>query len=223
MQKKQIVSGLSVYKQLFRDNRQYFVLVKIVEVEVAEDGASVQVTAEDVLNGHEHFFNASFDSALQGAILKNELWVACFANGDTSYGFLIQKVANEKHTIHPKARQGETVLSCTQGKKVNISSNHEAVLDQSAVLGPELVEWLLKLTAEVKGLANKINSLSQWAATHTHPVVSVGSPTGPPVVPATTTATPEKTAIEAIEPESETDKFLSDFCFIQERDKNTES
>ena len=215
MQKKGI-GQVALYKQLFRDNRDFFRVVRIIKEEVASDGSGTMCQAETVTDGLECLLSLSWDPALQSPIQMGDLWLAGFVNGDLNNGFALQRLYNEKDKQHPKTVMGgATVLSSRKSKKIHVSNDHEATLTQSAVLGPALVEWLLKLTAEVKGLADAINSLKDWSAAHIH-----GTPAGPSIMatpPPTATATPEKTAIGQLEQETETDKFLSDLLFIQEK------
>ena len=79
--------------------------------------------------------------------------------------------------LHPKAREGETVLSSRKGKKINVSNDHTAKLTENAVLGPELVKWLLKLTSEIKSLADDLESLKNTYNSHNHNYIdTIGGP-----------------------------------------------
>ena len=208
---------ISVYRQLFADNRDFFRIVRIVKEELATDGSSYRLQAETVQDGLECLLNSSFDPALQSPIKEGDLWIAGFINGDLQNGILLQRLHSLADPLHPKAVMSETVLSSRKGKRINVSNDHGATLTENAVLGPALVVWLKKLTAQVKGLADGINSLAQHGRTHTHVSGAPGTPTATPVPPATATATPEKTAITNLEADTETSKFLSDLLFIQEK------
>ena len=218
MIKRQSVAHLGTLKQIFKDNRQFIHVVEILEEEMALDGGSYNLKVEIVYNAHECFVNCTFNPHLHGPVLKGDIWVCCFINGDLRHGFLLQKISNLNCPIHPKAREGETVLSSRANKKINVSNDQGAMLDQNAVLGPKLVEWLLKLTEEIKNLADDIESLKTWATSHIHTSAAPGSPTTMPVVSPTTSTAPEKTAIQQLERETETKKFLSDLLYIQEKD-----
>ena len=215
--KKQTIGQVALYRQLFRDNRDFFRVVRIIKEEVAQDGSGTMLQAETVTDGLECLLSLSWDPALQSPVQEGDLWLAGFVNGDLNNGFAIQRLYNEKDKQHPKTVMGgATVLSSRKAKKIHVSNDATANLTQSAVLGPALVEWLLKLTAEVKNLADDINSLANHGRTHTHPTAALGPPSTP-TPPATASATAEKTAIGQLERKTETDKFLSDLLFIQER------
>ena len=166
--KKQSIGQVALYKQLFRDNRDFFRVVKILGEEVATDGGSYHLQAETVTDSLECLLNMSFDPALQSPAKKDDIWLAGFVNGDLNNGIAIQRLYNMTAPLHPKAREGETVLSSRKGAKINVSNDHTATLTENAVLGPELVTWLLKLSAEVKGIGDKVNSHVSWARTHLH-------------------------------------------------------
>ena len=218
MIKRKAHGEIALFKQLFSDNRDFFRVVRILKEEMATDGSSYHLQAETVQDGLECLVNSSFDPAVQSPIQKNDLWLCAFINGDLRNGILIQRIHNITAPLHPKVvREGETVLSSRKGKRINVSNDHSATLTESAVLGPALVKWLKKLTTEVKSLADDINSLAGNLRTHTHVGGPPGSPTGPPTPPATASATPEKTAITNLEAKTETDKFLSDIFYIQEK------
>ena len=194
-----------------------FHLVRILKnQEVAMDGSSYQVEVETIPEEYDALVHVTQNENLEGGIAENQIWLAGFIDDNLNNGFLIRKIVNDQFKLHPKAKMGETVVSSLPKKKINLSNDHTAKLTENAVLGPELVKWLLKLTAEVKGLADKINSLKTWATTHTHPTAATGPPSTP-TIPPTTTATPEKTAVTQLEQTTETDKFQSDLVFIQEK------
>ena len=194
-----------------------FHLVKLLKnQEVAMDGSSYQVEAETIPEEYDCLLTVTQNENLEGGIAENQIWLAGFIDDNLNNGFLIRKIVNDQFKLHPKSKEGETVISSLPKKKINLSNDHTATLTENAVLGPELVQWLLKLTSEVKGLADKINSLKNWATTHTHPTAATGPPSTP-TIPPTTTATPEKTAVTQLEQTTETAKFQSDLVFIQEK------
>ena len=211
-------------RQIFKDPTASLTLqiVRINKIEVAMDGSSYQAECETLPDEYEFLATITQNENLEGGVAEGQLWLAGLVGNDLNNGFLIRKINNDKSKLHPKAKEGGTVLSSQPGKNVYVSNNHDAVLHQAGILGPELVKWLLKLSSEVKGIADKVNSLKNWATTHAHPTAAIG-PASPPIVPPTTTATPEKTAITQLEAKTETDKFLSDLFFIQEKGKNNPS
>ena len=211
------LGAIATLQQIFDRNREFFKLVKVNRVEVAADGSSYKAECETAEDGLECFVNFSFNGDLESQCMPGDVWLCAFVNGDLNQGFLLQRIHNMTAPLHPKSRGGDTVLGSRPKKKIHLSNDHEATLMNSAVLGPELVAWLLKLSSEVKGLADKINSLVTWAAAHTHVSAAPASPTTPPAPPPTTTAAPEKLAVTALEATTETDKFLSDLVFIQEK------
>ena len=221
MIKRKTHGEIALFKQLFSDNRDFFRVVRILKEEMATDGSSYHLQAETVQDSLECLVNSSFDPAVQSPIQKNDLWLCAFINGDLQNGILIQRIHNLTAPLHPKlVNSGETVLSSREGKRINVSNDHSATLTESAVLGPALVEWLKKLTKEIKGLADDINSLAGNVRTHVHPTTTPGSPTLAPTPPNTVTSAPEKTAITNLEAKTETDKFLSDLFYIQEKGLN---
>ena len=68
--KKQTIGQVALYKQLFRDNRDFFRVVKILGEEVATDGGSYHLQAETVTDSLECLLNMSFDPALQSPAKK---------------------------------------------------------------------------------------------------------------------------------------------------------
>ena len=227
MKKRQNISQLSLYRQLFRDNRQFIRIIKVLEEEMATDGASYQLEVETIPDGHQCLVNYSHPPDLTGPAKKDDLWLAIFLGGDLNNGYLIQRLANMSFPIHQKTRMGETVLGCRRGKRINLSNNSEAKLTENLMLGPEFVVWLLKLTEQIKSLADDIESLKNSFNRHQHSVAAQpGPPTGIPTFGNTglsliTTST-EKTKITELEQTTETDKFLSDLAYIQEKGLNEE-
>lgn len=226
--KKQIIGGLALYKELFKDNRDFLRIVRITKEEVASDGSGTRMLCETVPDSLQCFITLSFNPALQSPAEKDDLWLVGFVNGDLNNGIAIQKIYNIKEPAHPKTvMQGETVLSSRKSKKINVSNDHSATLTENAVLGPSLVTWLLKLTTEIKSLADDLESLKNTYNSHNHNYIdTIGGPSTPIPTPKVTTAnagpssvttSPEKSAIENIEQETETDKFLSDLLYIQEK------
>ena len=206
-----------------------FHLVKLLKnQEVAMDGSSYQVEAETIPEEYDCLLTVTQNENLEGGIAENQIWLAGFIDDNLNNGFLIRKIVNDQFKLHPKSKEGETVISSLPKKKINLSNDHTATLTENAVLGPELVKWLLKLTAEVKGLADELNSLNSKFLNHAHPTAAVGIPSYPGPFPAGTPphrsnplnsnpANSEKTAITQLEQTTETDKFNSDLVFIQEK------
>ena len=205
-------------------------LVKITKnQQIAMDGSSYQVEGEIIPEEYECLLTCLQNENLQGGIAENQIWLAGFIDNNLNSGFLIRQLINDQFKLHPKAKAGETVVSSLPKKKINLSNDHTAKLTENAVLGPELVKWMLKLTAEIKGLADKLNSLNAKFLNHTHPTAVVGpislaGPINSAGVPPYNTnplnsnpATPEKTAVTQLEQTTETDKFQSDLVFIQEK------
>ena len=224
---KSVIGNIGLYREIFKDDRDFLRVVRIEKVEVATDGSGTRMLCETVIDSLECFIALSFDPALQSPPEKGDLWLAGFINGNLNQGIAIQRIYNLPDPAHPKTvMEGHTVLSSRVKKKVMISNDHKAEMTENAVLGPELVKWLLELTEEVKGIADKVNTLSSNLNSHIHQVTSIGAPSGPagvllggvsvPLATSVTTA-PEKASIEQIEADTETDKFLSDLMFIQEK------
>ena len=183
-------------------------------------------------DAREFFASYSFNSALQGQVLKNELWVVLFVNGDINQELLLTKLHNLEDKFHPKTGAGDTVLTCPPGgKKIHISNNPTAMLNENAVLGQALRAWQIELCDlfiraldDIESLKNKLNAHITKYNTHVHIASGPGAPTAPTVsvdTPSAVTTAPEKTAVGTLKSDAELDKLLSDLCFIQERDKNT--
>ena len=208
-----------------------FHLVRILKnQEVAMDGSSYQVEVETIPEEYDALVHVTQNENLEGGIAENQIWLAGFIDDNLNNGFLIRKIVNDQFKLHPKAKMGETVVSSLPKKKINLSNDHTAKLTENAVLGPELVKWILKLTAEIKAIGDKVNSLSTKFITHLHLSSAPGSPTGPasaptppptlvnPVTPiAPTTTVSEKAKIVQLEQAIETNKFLSDLIYFQEK------
>ena len=134
-------------------------------------------------------------------------------------GYLLRQIVNDPFPLHPKAKESETVISSNPKKKINISNDHSATLTENAVLGPELIVWLLKLTEQIKSLADDITTLDSRIIS----LAESGSwgVAGPKAIGWTAnraSGTAEKTKITELEQTAETDKFLSDLLYIQEKD-----
>ena len=232
MIKRQSIGQLNLYKKMFAENREFVRLARVLNVEIAKDNSSYNVFCETVDDAREFFATYSFNSAVQGQVLKNELWVVLFLDGDINQGLLVTKLHNLDDKFHPKAGGGNTVLTCPPGgKKIHISNNPTAILNENAVLGQALRAWLIRLCDQVRSLAddvesikNKLNAHITKYNTHVHIASGPGAPTAPTVsvdTPSAVTTAPEKTAVGTLKSDAELDKLLSDLCFIQERDKNT--
>ena len=209
--------NIDFFVSLFKDRRQFIQLVRIKDVpEIAMDGSAYQYEAETLPELYDCLITVTQNENLQGGIQTGQVWLACFYNGDLNRGFLLRQLIDMKYPLHPKSKEGETVISSVPNKRINISNDPTAALTEPIPLGNELVTWLLKLTEQIKSLANDVESLNTWASTHTHPTAAIGPPSVP-VVPPTVSTTEEKTAIERLERETETAKFLSDLAFIQEK------
>lgn len=215
MEKTQSIADINLFKQIFSDTRQFIHIVKIIDQEVDTEGGSYNLNVNIINTDYDTYLNASFDQSIQGAILKNDLWLACFINGDINNGFLLRKLCNLECKVHPKARMDETVITSAKGKKINISNDPSAKLGENAVLGKELVAWMLKVTSEIKSIAGKITSLNTAINTHIHTAPT--GPTTPNIIPSFTTGVAEGIALNQLELKIQTDKFLSDLFFIQEK------
>ena len=227
MQRK-IHGQIALYKQLFRDNRDFFRIVRVTKVEVATDGSGTMLQCETVTDGLECFVSLSWDPALQSPVNEMDLWLVAFINGDLNNGIAIHRLYNMKDKQHPKGVMEDwTILSSREKKKVGVSNDHMATMTESAVLGPSLVVWLLKLTEQIKSIADDLESVKNTYNRHNHNYIdTIGGPSVPVPTPKVTTANtgvsavttaPEKQAIVNLERKTETDKFLSDLLFIQEK------
>jgi len=217
MIERQNIADLALFQQLFADNRQFVHIVEILEEEMATDGSSYQLRAETVIDRHECLLDCSFNPHLHGPALEGDLWLAIFVEGDLNNGFLLQKLNNMKCLIHPKAREGETVLSSRKGKKINISNDPTAMLTENGVLGQELKSFLKELVTAVDQIRGELDKVILWATSHTHISASPGSPTAPavPVLSANTTVPKNTLAIQ--KEDRSLDKLLSDLVYIQEK------
>ena len=207
-----------------------FHLVRILKnQEVAMDGSSYQVEVETIPEEYDALVHVTQNENLEGGIAENQIWLAGFIDDNLNNGFLIRKIVNDQFKLHPKAKMGETVVSSLPKKRINLSNDHTAKLTENAVLGQELVKWMLKLTTQIKSIADKLTSLDGGFQRHIHATTS--GTTATPIAPRpptwmagdgdtaipTTTATPEKNAIAQIEQAIETNKFLSDLIYFQEK------
>ena len=157
---KSVIGNIGLYKEIFKDDRDFLRVVRVEKVEVATDGSGTRMLCETVIDSLECFIALSFDPALQSPPEKGDLWLAGFINGNLNQGIAIQRIYNLPDPAHPKTvMEGHTVLSSRVKKKVMISNDHKAEMTENAVLGPELVKWLLKLTEEVKGIADDLETL----------------------------------------------------------------
>ena len=204
-----------------------FKLAKILEEpEVANDGSAFQVQVEIVPEGYETLITVPQNENLEGGLQKEQLWIACFLHsGNINNGFLLKKVITQPDPLHPKSKMGETVISSIPKKKINISNDHSAQLTENAVLGQALKAWNVRLCEEIISLAddieaikNKLNSLIGKYSSHTHVVAfGVASPTPMTETPTPTTTATEKSKVNTLKGDPETDKWLSDLAFIQEK------
>lgn len=217
MIRKQGLADISMFQQVFRDNKQFINIVKIVDQEVDTEGGSYNLNVNLVNTDTDTYVTATFNPSIQGPILKNELWLACFINGDLNNGFLIKRICNVECKLHAKARVDETVVTSKKGKNINLSNNTDAKLKENAVLGKELVSWMLQVTSQIRSLATKIDVMNAQILAHTHIVTLPTLPNTPPTGWVPVVATDVTIAITRLETFIETDKFLSDLVFIQEK------
>ena len=201
-----------------------FHLVRILKnQEVAMDGSSYQVEVETIPEEYDALVHVTQNENLEGGIAENQIWLAGFIDDNLNNGFLIRKIVNDQFKLHPKAKMGETVVSSLPKKKINLSNDHTAKLTENAVLGPELVKWMLKLTAEIKAIGDKVNSLNTWAISHTHIASGPGSQPTPANISYSITCSSrnnsysQKAKIVQLEQAIETNKFLSDLIYFQEK------
>ena len=222
--KRRGLGSIALYRELFAQEKDFLRIVKINSEEIARDGSGYNLQAETIPDGLECYISMSFDSAVESHAKKDDIWLCGFIDGQLGQGYLLKKLHNMSDVLHPKAREGETVLTSRKGKKINVSNDHLAAMIENAVLGKQLVAWLLKLTAEIKGIADEVNTLKNSYNSHQHiqalPLYPAVPPTGPTTALLSSTSadtTPEKTSIEQLERKTETDKWLSDLLYIQEK------
>ena len=227
------IAGISYLKQLFQEQRQYFTFVKVVktslnnseggsvdqESEIAEDGSSylVRVLTE---YGDETTVKMGMLPSISSQARVNDLWLACFIDGNRSDGVLIAFLHNEQCPMHPKTREGETVISSLKEKNINLSNNHAAGLSEPAVLGNVLTSWLENLSDEIKKIGSKVDDLKSDFNAHTHSNGNMGAPTGPPISTSSVSTQTERAAIDTLKSDAETSKYKSDLVFIQEKGLN---
>lgn len=231
MKRKETYFPLPLLQELCRDKREWLSLCKIIEEEMASDGSAYQVLATTIPNQVEVLLTVTSDPAINSPARKDDLWICVFLEGDFNKGFLIQKITNMDQVLHPKAKEGETVVSSRPQKKINISNDHSAVLDEPALLGKTSSEWLVKLCEVIKSIAADLESLKLTYNAHTHAFAHVHTPpnagisTGP-AIPANTitptsasivTTTPEQGELDTLKSDNEQNKLKSDLVFIQEK------
>ena len=224
MRKRANIANIDLFKNIFEKNREWLALCRVAEEEVAQDGSSYQVKVRTVISQIQALVHVTHDPALQSAAKKDDLWLCCFLNGDYNQGFLIQRLATQAQPLHPKSKEGETVLSSRPGKNINLSNSPEAELTEPAVLGNVLSAWLVKLCEQINSIASDLESLKTTYNTHTHPVTLAPPLATPPLLSQSlVTTAPERLQINMLKGEAEQTKLKSDLVFVQERGKKGNS
>ena len=149
MKKSQLISNLSLFKEALRDNKEWISLCQVKEEEMAMDGSAYQVKVETIPLQREALVHVTRDPAISSPARPGDLWIVCFLQGDYNNGFLIQQISSMQEKIHPKSVEGETVISSRKNKKINISNDPAAKLDEPLLLGKTTSEWLVRLTEQV--------------------------------------------------------------------------
>ena len=219
MKKSQLISNLSIFKEALRDNREWISLCQVMEEEMAMDGSAYQVKVETIPLGKEALVNVTRDPAISSPARPGDLWIVCFLSGNYNNGFLIKQVTSMEEKIHPKSVDGETVVSSRENKKINISNDPKAKLDEPLLLGKTTSEWLVKLVKEVKKINDKVETLNSKYKTHIHTSSSLT-----PQLPIPAAEDPQLAAdpltdrnLTNLESDPEQEKLKSDLAFVQER------
>ena len=211
-------------RQILQKNIAEFQLVKLKTAEVAMDATAYQCEAEIVPDGIDCLITITQNDAIESGIKEGQVWVCLFYKGNTREGYAIRRMITQPDPLHEKSKEGHTVVRSLQDKKIYLSNKRDATLEENAVLGQELKTWLKELTAEVRALADAINTVNSrvvqaagWAAQPTASAATqvginlpIWAASGPP-------ATSAKTAVSGLEEDSRINKILSDLTFHQEK------
>ena len=219
MKKSQLFANLASFKEALRDTKEWVSLCLIMEEEMAMDGSAYQVKVETLPLRREALVNVTRDPAISSPVRKNDLWICVFLNGDYNRGFLIQQISTLEDKIHPKSVAGETVVSSRERKKINLSNDPKANLDEPALLGKTVSEWLVDLIEQIKNLDDKVETLKSVYKTHVH-----GSSSNPPSLPIPASADPRvapssgvNNGLDTLKSDQKQDTLKSDLVFLQER------
>lgn len=216
MIKKDTLINLGMFKQLFEDKINSISLVEVIEEEIAKDGSAYTVRCLTHPEGLECHLNLPSYAEVSAQAIKGDLWLAVFINNDIDQGFLVSPLNNSLRTMHPKARDGETVLQSRKDKSIFISNSHDATLTEPLILGNELKTWLIELTAAIMQLITAVATLNAAFNAHTHSHAAPGPPT--PAAPSSTANTDQPTqTLQGLIADPRIDRILSDLAYIQEK------
>lgn len=204
------------FREILRDERVWLGIIKItsetIDQEIDIEGASYRVEAQTIPDQDPCFIYVTQGSGIESPVRKGQCWIAGFDEGNINRGFLISKISDMNSKLHPKAREENTVIRSEPEKRIFLSNNFEAEVNENIVLGQALKTWLSSLVDQIDSIAKDVESLKNTYNTHVHP--APGTPT--PSISAVTTL-PEQTSLDTLKSDEEIDKILSDLGFIQEK------
>ena len=250
MQRKTRYMPRGLLTELLSDKKTYMGFGKVKTIEIAKDGRSYQANV-DLMEGNDRgLVFVGFSPSLFGHIKVDDILLCVFVGGNIDSGVAVALLPSEVRKLHPKVTEEATVITSLEGKKIHLTNNHTAVLDNPAVLGKELRLWhvdsidnlnlvldkINTLKDDLNALKGKFNGLVNAYKAHVHPTSSPGAPTTPPTNASQAQSgsdsqvdtTDEKEKFNELKGEDEdmketnTLRWQSNLVFIQEKDKQKE-
>lgn len=236
--------------ELLSDKKTYMGFGKVKSIEIASDGRSYQANVDLMEGDDQGLVNIGFTPSLFGHIKVDDILLCVFVGGNIDSGIAVALLPSEIRKLHPKVTEEDTVITSLEGKKIHLTNNHEAMLDNPAVLGKEAQLWLVDYTDnlnlvldkintlkdDLNALKGKFNGLVNAYKAHVHPTSSPGAPTTPPTNASQASTgrdsqvdtTDEKDKFNELKgmdedmKETNTLRWQSNLVFIQEKDKQKE-
>lgn len=237
MKRKSSYMPRGFFTELFSDKKTYLAFCKVVDIEIAMDGRSYQAKVDLMEGNDQTLVFVGFTPEYLGHLIVGDIVLVAFVSGNIDAGVCVALLPSEKRKLHPKFMDGDTVILTQEGKKINLTNNIEALLEEPAVLGGELHEWIKLYTDTLIALVDKYTQLKNDLNNHTHviqagTVRTAGGPSsqtqvGPanvpkPNNPSSVDTSSEKDKLTEYKGDESTEKWKSNLVFIQERDKQKE-
>ena len=242
MQRKSRYMPRGLLTELLSDKKTYMGFGKVKSIEIASDGRSYQANVDLMEGDDQGLVYVGFTPSLFGHIKVDDILLCVFVGGNIDSGVAVALLPSEVRKLHPKVTEEDTVITSLEGKKIHLTNNHNAVLDNPAVLGKELMMFFQAYTDNLNLVLDEVTKLKDKFDNHTHTLgiraVSVqGSPSAqanlqPIRVPAPTASgvdvSSQKTKFNDLKGDDESKKaentlrWQSNLVFIQEKDKQKE-
>lgn len=212
--------NLEELRNIFRDNRSWIELAKVIKIEPADDRSLVRVLVEQFPEGDQIVCRMSWPSVGPDAGFYQlpsigDMVLVALEDGDRDNAYVIKSLSSKEDTIPQQAIDGDTIVKALAGKNTHISSDTGLFLgkgdpdtppDEPIVLGNAL-----KTALETYISDRIIEILDEFLA---NPVGMGNLGNAVPLFPALSTKlTTIKAGIET--DKANFDDFLSDLAFSE--------